>query len=110
MTKVNVDEVVIDGQTYVPKEFGITKGDIRIVILQRGWIMVGRLLRNWSECVLSNASVIRIWGTTKGLGELAKNGPLDATKLDKTYGNVEFDYLTAVATIVCEEKVWKNVL
>jgi hypothetical protein len=110
MTKVNVDEVVIDGQTYVPKDSDITKGDIKIVILQRGWVMVGRFERNGSECKLSNASVIRSWGTTKGLGELAKNGPLEGTKLDKTYGIVEFDYLTVVASIACEERSWKSVL
>ena len=110
MQKVSVDEVVIDGQTYVPKDQTISKGDIRIVILQRGWTMVGRLERNGSECKLANAAVIRTWGTTKGLGEIAKNGPTESTKLDKTHGVVEFDYLTVVAAITCEEKAWKNVL
>src|SRR5258705_1321957 len=110
MNKINVDEVVIDGQTYVPKDQCIIKGDIRIVILQRGWTMVGRIERNGSECKLYNAAVIRSWGTTKGLGELAKSGPLEATKLDKTNGVVEFDYFTVVATIACEEKSWKNAL
>lgn len=110
MTKLNVDEVVIDGQTYVPKGSVIEKGDIKIVILQRGWVMVGRFERNGSDCKLRNASVIRSWGTTKGLGELAKDGPTDTTKLDKTHGVVEFDYLTVVATVACEESSWKNEL
>lgn len=110
MTKVSVDEVVIDGQTYVPKGSTIEKGDIKIVILQRGWVMVGRFERNGSDCKLRSASVIRSWGTTKGLGELAKEGPLEGTKLDKTHGIVEFDYLTVVAMVACEESAWKGEL
>lgn len=110
MQKVSVDEVVIDGLTYVPKNSTIEKGDIRIVILQRGWTMVGRFERNGSECKLRQASVIRAWGTTKGLGQIAKSGPTKDTVLDKTHGIVEFDYLTVVATIACEESEWKNAL
>jgi len=82
------------------------KGDLKIVILQRGWIMVGRFTRNGSDCVLSNASTIRRWGTTKGLGELAANGTLKDTILDKCLGQVQFDYLTVIATIDCKEASW----
>ena len=86
------------------------KGDVKIVVLQRGWIVVGRFKRNGSACSLSQASVIRNWGTTKGLGEIASNGPTPSTKLDKCYGIVEFDYLTTVLTLDCEELKWKNSL
>lgn len=106
-----IDEVVIKGKRYIPadsvqqKEFD---GPIKIVILQRGWVMVGRFERNGSDCKLHNASVIRVWGTTKGLGEIAANGPIpDKTILDKTYGVVEFDYLTLVASVSVEESKWK---
>lgn len=102
----------IDDVEYVRKDSvspGIT-GNVKIVILQRGWVMVGRLERNWSECKLTHASVIRSWGTTKGLGEIAQNGPTSSTKLDKTHGVVEFDSLTVVASIACEEAKWKNAL
>jgi hypothetical protein len=103
--------VIIDDEEYVAssecKEF---EGDVKIVILQRGWAMVGRLERDGSECKLHNASVIRTWGTTKGLGEIAKDGPTSSTKLDKINGVVEFDYLTVVATIACDSKSWKKEL
>ena len=85
-------------------------GDLKIVVLQRGWVMVGRLERNGSECKLHNASVIRCWGTTKGLGEIAQEGPKSSTKLDKCGGTVEFDYLTVVCAITCKESVWASVL
>lgn len=113
MSSVNpkINEIVIDGEVYVPKsQTTEPSGEIKIVILQRGWIMVGRFTRIGSDCKLSQASVIRSWGTTKGLGEIAVGGPTSNTKLDKCGGLVEFDYLTVVAMIACEEKSWKNQL
>lgn len=101
--------IQINGVEYVPKSsqpYVEPSGDIKIVVLQRGWVMVGRLERDGSECKLKNASVIRTWGTSKGLGEIATNGPLSGTKLDKCGGLVEFDYLTVVAAISCEESKW----
>lgn len=106
-----IEEIVIDGEIYVPKSSAVQpKGDIKIVVLQRGWVMVGRFERSGSDCSLHNASVIRAWGTTKGLGEIAIGGPTSNTKLDKCGGLVQFDYLTVVALISCEEKSWKNKL
>jgi hypothetical protein len=100
-------KVIIDDIKYIADQ---PKGNVKIVILQRGWTMVGRFERNGSDCKLHNASVIRAWGTTKGLGEIAKGGPTSNTKLDPTNGVVEFDYLTVVATISCEEKSWEKSL
>ena len=108
-----LDVVTINGTKYqgtdsIAKQE--IKGDIKIVILQRGWVMVGRLERNGSECKLHDASVIRAWGTTKGLGEIAKDGPTSNTKLDKCFGIVEFDYLTVVASISVAEGKWESSL
>lgn len=83
--------------------------DVRIVILQRGWVMVGRYSRKGSQCFLDAASVIRVWGTTRGLGELATSGPLPGTKLDPCNGQVEFHELTAVATLACKVEAWPAV-
>lgn len=99
--------ITVDGVDYAPI---ITEGDIKIVILQRGWIMVGKFERKGSDCKLFNASVIRSWGTTKGLGEIAENGPTSSTKLDPCYGTVEFDYLTVVSVIGVNEKKWEKEL
>jgi len=111
--KTSIEEISINGTTYVPKgsqsEYQATE-NIKIVVLQSGWVMVGKLERIGSECKLYNASVIRCWGTSKGLGEIAQAGPQDSTKLDKCNGVVEFDYLTVVCTITCKESSWENVL
>jgi hypothetical protein len=85
-------------------------GEIKIVILQRGWVMVGRFTRDGNDCILRNAYNVRKWGTTQGLGELAKNGKLSDTVLDKMHGIIQFDYLTVIATIDCKEKVWRKIL
>lgn len=77
-----------------------------IVILQRGWVMVGDLVLTDTECTLSNASVIRNWGTTKGIGEIALNGPTPNTILDPV-GAVTFHRLTSIAEIQCNEERWK---
>ena len=106
-----IEEIVIDGEIYVPKSCAVQpKRDIKIVVLQRGWVRVVRFERSGWDCSLHNASVIRAWGTTKGLGEIAIGGPTTNTKLDKCGGLVQFDYLTVVALISCEEKSWKNKL
>lgn len=99
--------IIVDGVESAP----VSKGDdIRIVILQRSWAMVGRFERYASDCKLHDASVIRRWGTTNGLGQIAKDGPTDETILDKCNGEVCFDYLTVVATIQCDENKWKTKL
>ena len=102
--------IKIDEVEYVKKDTTVSIiSDIKIVILQRGWVMIGRFERNGNDCKLHNASVIRSWGTTKGLGELAL-GKTESTKLDKCHGIVQFDYLTVVATIDCEVDAWTKEL
>lgn len=78
----------------------------RIVILQRGWVMVGDLSIAGEECLLKDASVIRNWGTKKGLGEIALGGPTTQTVLEPC-GEVTFHRLTTIAEIKCDESKWK---
>ena len=81
--------------------------EIRIVILQRGWVAVGEWWQSGDQCKLENASIIRIWGTTRGLGELACGGPTSKTILDKA-GIVRFHQLTVIATLDCEASKWEK--
>lgn len=105
-----METIEVNGKTYYSEkpnnlEFN---GEYKIVVLQRGWVVVGKMARDGSQCKLHNASVIRNWGTTKGLGELALDGPKKDTKLDPCNGVVEFDYLTAVLTIAVDEGKWQK--
>lgn len=84
----------------------IANGEYRIVILQRGWVAVGKLTQTGTQCLLENAQIIRVWGTTKGLGELAEGGKTSSTKLDYA-GNLRFHELSIVATLDTKESLWK---
>ena len=54
-----------------------------ITVLQRGWVVVGTPVKAPAgEIYLTNASIIRRWGTTKGLGQLAQEGKQPNTVLD----------------------------
>jgi hypothetical protein len=97
--------VTIDGVVYRPDT---ASSEVKIVILQRGWVMVGRWSRDGDMCALDGAAVIRQWGTTLGLGELV-GGPTSSTVLDPT-GHVEFHILTVVAAIDAEESAWAALL
>ena len=62
-------------------------GEKRIIVADRGWVFAGDCEDMPDGTVtIRNAQCIRIWGTTKGLGEL-RDGPLASTKLDP-YGTV----------------------
>lgn len=105
--------VTINGIEYVEKSAleripTSTSTDVQIIVLQRGWVMVGRFSRDGEDCALDDAAVIRTWGTKKGLGELAAKGPQPSTVLDPT-GHVEFHILTVVARIATKGSLWNLV-
>ena len=100
----NENTVIINGVEYVKKTPPIT-GNIKIVILQRGWVKVGCFYQDGANCRLENCATIRLWGTTKGLGEIALNGPTSKTILDPE-PICRFHELTIIATLDCTEDKW----
>ena len=54
----------------------------RIVVLHRGWVLMGKVQIDGDYAIVSDCVNVRKWGTSKGLGELAKTGPTGNTKLD----------------------------
>ena len=91
MTNISATEVTINNVVYVPKGTELQPvfmGDKRIIVADRGWVFVGDCEEHEDHSVtIRNAKNIRIWGTTKGLGELV-NGPIAGkTKYDE-YGVV----------------------
>ena len=77
----------------------------QIVIAQRGWVFVGDVEKSGDDVTINNAQCIRRWGTTKGLGEIAKNGPTSSTVLDDM-GTVRLHALAVVASLDCEASKW----
>ena len=112
MENQTLNEVTVNGVKYVRKdsisEHKNFEGDVKIVILQRGWVYIGRLERNGHDCKLHNAYNIRVWGTKKGLPELI-HGATESTKLDKCEGVVEFNWLTVVHTITADKSKWPQI-
>lgn len=101
-------KIVINGITYVQEK--PKSDDIRIVVLHRGNIVVGRYEQeNDNEVVITNPSVIRRWGTTRGLGEIAAGGPTPETVLDPC-GTVRVHPLAIIMTIDCEAQKWTSKL
>lgn len=85
------------------------KTTIEIIIADAGHIFVGETEHTDKGVQLSNASVIRRWGTTRGLGEIALGGPTSSTVLDKT-GRVFIPTQAMICVISCEQDRWKNEL
>ena len=56
---------------------------MHIVVLQRGFVVVGDMKKEGTTVFVENCAVIRRWGTTQGLGEIAMNGPTSETILDR---------------------------
>jgi hypothetical protein len=78
----------------------------QIVVLNRSWNIVGDVERDGDFYLITNGSVIRRWGTTKGLGELAMNGPLKETVLDPV-PLIKAHRDQVIFTMDCEESKWK---
>lgn len=70
----------------------------QIVVLQRGWIVVGDVSKDGPMLRITDASVIRRWGTQRGLGQLAQTGPTKDTILDPC-GTVEAHEMTVIMSI-----------
>ena len=76
-----------------------------IVVLDRGFVYVGDVNIDGDWCVIEKARNIRVWGTTKGLGELV-NGPTASTKLDDV-GTVRAPMRAVISVIDAERSGWK---
>ena len=79
-----------------------------IVVLDRGFVYVGKVTVEDQWCIIENAKNIRVWGTTNGLGELV-NGPTKSTKLDSV-GNVRAPMRAVISIIDANDEKWKSAL
>jgi hypothetical protein len=73
----------------------------QIVVLQRGWVVIGEVTQDKDELIITGGGVIRKWGTKKGLGEIAKSGPTPETIIDPT-PPIRAHVLAVVMRIDCE--------
>lgn len=100
------DTIKIDDVEYVRKD-GVkaTDGDIKIAVLDRGFVYVGHVKTEGDFMILTHAKNIRLWGTSKGLGELV-SGPTNSTRLDSV-GTVRVPARALISLIDVEQSKWK---
>ena len=104
--EVNGEKYVSEAD-YKAKKGAIVESKKQIVILQRGWVAIGDYSVKNGECLLTDAAIIRTWGTTKGLGEIAENGPTSTTKIDRC-PDMRFHPMTVIARIDVVAEKWNN--
>lgn len=80
-------------------------GEIKIVVADRGFVYIGHVELTADYAIIRKANNIRVWGTTKGLGELV-GGPTGSTKLDKV-GTVRVPNRAVISIIDVEQSKWK---
>ena len=77
-----------------------------VVVLDRGFVYAGQVECGSEWCVITNAHNVRKWGTTKGLGELVRNGPTSETVLDAV-GTVRAPMRAVISVIESGKDQWK---
>lgn len=76
-----------------------------ILVLQRGFVLVGRVSQEGHRTIVTDGRFIRRWGTTKGLGEIAP-GPTSTTQLDLAGPRVSLHPLQILFEIECDAAGW----
>lgn len=83
---------------------------MNIYVMERGFVLVGRPTesRDALFIVLKDCGVVRRWGTTKGLGELATKGPQRETVIDREPDGVRIRATAIYREIPCADSAWKG--
>jgi len=97
--------ITVDGTTYL-KAPEPTEAPLSIIVADRGWVFVGHMRTDEASHKMHDARVVRRWGTSKGLAELAIRGPSENTKLD-TAAAVTIPNSSVVAVFTCDESKWQ---
>lgn len=83
----------------------MTVGKKYICVLQRGWVIVGKVISaNTREVVLGGAATLM--GTSADLGALALRGPSVNASSMYPCGTVRFHPLTACFYVDCDPGAW----
>lgn len=96
--------IIVDGVEFIEKQ---APGTLCIVVLDRGFVVVGNVEFRDQYVVITNCSCVRRWGTQRGLGQLATEGPTDNTILDPQ-PTTQVHELQVVQIIWCDGAAWKR--
>jgi len=79
----------------------MTNANKKIVVIEAGHVVIGNVNELEDRLIIDEASVIRVWGTTAGLGEIALRGPTKDTVFDPC-GMVECYKPAVIMQIPCK--------
>lgn len=80
--------------------------ELQIVVADRGHVWVGRVAASiGSSLLIKRARVVRRWGTSRGLNQLAVEGPQADTRLDAP-ADVIVAKRAIIARIPCTASTW----
>ncbi len=115
---INVDELTIGQARQLAALFNLSNSaapavaqidhGLQIVVLDRGFVYIGRVVTDGEWCYIKNAWNIRRWGTTRGLGELV-DGPTSGTQLDHA-GSVRVPFRVLQHLIAVKGPGWTSKL
>ena len=92
--------IVIDGIEYTAKNVPSSK---KILVLVHGHVLIGDVEKVDGGYALNNGSVIRNWGTDKGIGQIAKKNGGASPTLDPLNGAVFVNEQHLIFSIDVEE-------
>lgn len=109
---INIDQLTVGELKELTRLACVTKHKtkkekrhgLQVCVLQRGWVYIGDVTQLGDEYTIQNGACIRRWGTTKGLGQIAKDGPTANTELEPC-PTVRFHEVGKILMIAaCEDK------
>ena len=83
---------------------------IRLFVLDRGFVIVGRSPDPQDYALwltLTDARVVRAWGTTRGLAELCQ-GPTEATRLDELCPSEAIPVRAILRVLEVDQDKWSD--
>ena len=85
-----------------------TDHGIALVSADRGHVWVGAVVTEGAWCIITDGRTVRTWGTDRGLGQLAEEGPRPNTVLDKEWDQVRVPLKAVIAIRPCRGSSWKS--
>jgi hypothetical protein len=79
--------------------------NLKIAVLERGFVYIGDVEVTENAITIRRAKCIRRWGTTAGLGQLAREGRQENTRLDEA-GTVIAPLSALNHTLNCDQAKW----
>ena len=89
------------------------KAQMFIWVMDRGFVLVGRPREqrpgdDYLALTLDDCATVRRWGTTRGLGQLAAEGPQPTSVLDPEPDGTQISRHYLLRRIPCTSRAWDS--